>query len=194
MHKYQVSSEDVKRAVQEIADTRERIVKEVVRDIRAGMTDVDLMQKYQLSSKGLQTAFTKLVKGNYLNRSELGGRVLSHGETVTVQDGRQIPRRIPAFSVPIFEEKNPAVKGTINDISEKGVKVTGVEAEVDEIKTLVVPEDVFGEFVAFLFQAKCRWVRRDAENQCVAGFEITNISKMNLEELRYLIKAHAVSE
>jgi len=193
MRKYQVSSEDVKRAVQTIADKREQLVRELVRDMRAGMSDLDLMQKYQLSSRGLQTAFTKLVKGHYMDRTELEGRLPSYGDTITVPDGRKIPRHVPAFSVPAFEEKSPAVKGLINDISEEGVQISGIEAEVDGITTLVVPEDVFGEFVSFLFEAKCRWVKRDASGECLAGFEITNISRVNLEELRYLIKAHAVT-
>jgi hypothetical protein len=35
--------------------------KDIVNDIRSGLTNLQLMEKYNLSSKGLQSIFTKLI-------------------------------------------------------------------------------------------------------------------------------------
>lgn len=48
--------------------------KELVEDIRAGMDDAALMTKYGLSQKGLQSAFRKLLEGQFLDETALVGR------------------------------------------------------------------------------------------------------------------------
>lgn len=45
--------------------------KEVLADIRAGMSDRDLMKKYGLSEKGLQSLSKKLIDAGVLKQSEL---------------------------------------------------------------------------------------------------------------------------
>ncbi|MGB6065477.1 MAG: hypothetical protein WBG50_11755 [Desulfomonilaceae bacterium] len=44
---------------------------EVMRDIRGGMSSQDIMKKYNLSPKGLQSLFNKLVNAGVLNQSQL---------------------------------------------------------------------------------------------------------------------------
>ena len=55
---------------------RERVVNahNAVRDIRSGMSDADLMEKYRLSSKGLQSLFEQLVDAKVLKQRELDQR------------------------------------------------------------------------------------------------------------------------
>jgi hypothetical protein len=48
--------------------------KEVLDDIKAGMDDATLMGKYQLSEKGMQSLFKKLVEGGMLEQEELEKR------------------------------------------------------------------------------------------------------------------------
>ncbi len=48
--------------------------KEVLDDIKAGLDDATLMGKYQLSEKGLQSLFKKLVDGGVLKQEELENR------------------------------------------------------------------------------------------------------------------------
>lgn len=50
-------------------------VREPLEDLRAGMDDVALMAKYQLSAKGLQSLFSKLVIAGLTNLEELNQRV-----------------------------------------------------------------------------------------------------------------------
>jgi hypothetical protein len=51
--------------------------KEVLDDIKAGMDNAALMGRYQLSEKGLQSLFKKLVDGGVLKQQELDGRTLA---------------------------------------------------------------------------------------------------------------------
>ena len=45
--------------------------KDVVADIKAGMTRVELAKKYRLSSKGLSSLFRKLIRARAVSRSEI---------------------------------------------------------------------------------------------------------------------------
>ncbi len=49
--------------------------KTVLADIRAGMTDADLMEKHGISPRGLASLFQKLVKASLLEESEIADRV-----------------------------------------------------------------------------------------------------------------------
>ena len=48
--------------------------RESVIDIRSGMSDAALMEKYHLSPSGLQSLFDKLVGGGYIDLSEIHQR------------------------------------------------------------------------------------------------------------------------
>ena len=49
--------------------------REVLKDIKAGMDDPELMDKYKLSAQGLQSVFNKLVNAGVLTQAELDARV-----------------------------------------------------------------------------------------------------------------------
>jgi hypothetical protein len=48
--------------------------KDIVKDIRSGMTDSQLMNKHGLSSKGLQSIFKKLINANAMKVQEIFNR------------------------------------------------------------------------------------------------------------------------
>jgi uncharacterized protein (DUF433 family) len=54
----------------------------VIIDIEAGLTDSELMAKYSLSAKGLQSMFKKLVEANLISELELDQRNLNIMGTV----------------------------------------------------------------------------------------------------------------
>ena len=56
-------------------DKRKITAREVLRDIRAGLSDQDLMEKYTLSAQGLQSVFHKLVNAGVITQPELDDRV-----------------------------------------------------------------------------------------------------------------------
>ncbi|MGB6064946.1 MAG: hypothetical protein WBG50_09060 [Desulfomonilaceae bacterium] len=49
--------------------------KQAVADIRSGMDDAALMNKHHLSAEGLQSLLDKLVKGGFIDLSEIAGRL-----------------------------------------------------------------------------------------------------------------------
>ncbi|MBI4962392.1 MAG: pentapeptide repeat-containing protein [Desulfomonile tiedjei] len=63
--------------------------------IRSGMDDTTLMQKYNLSAKGLQSLFNKLMDAGAVSHSEWEERKGTWGDTFVVDEGAVRPR--PAF-------------------------------------------------------------------------------------------------
>ena len=56
-------------------EKRKITAREVLRDIRSGLSDQDLMEKYTLSAQGLQSVFHKLVNAGVITQAELDDRV-----------------------------------------------------------------------------------------------------------------------
>jgi uncharacterized protein (DUF433 family) len=162
---------------------------EIVKDLRSGMTDFGLMEKYNVSSEGLQKAFQSLVEAGALRREEISGRP-AQDDSVFIECMRELPRQHLAMAVTIYEVARPEVKGTLRDISEKGVGITGIPARVGEVKTLVIPAETFIEADKIVFEAKCVWAQTEGtEDRYVAGFQITSISEKCLDHLRLLIRS-----
>jgi hypothetical protein len=92
------------------------------------------------------------------------------------------------FDTLVYDEARPEIHGKVVDVTEEGVGLQGIEAHVDEIKTLVVLGDPFGESFPFEFRAICRWARRADDDTQTAGFQIVKIAPKDLEELRKLIR------
>jgi hypothetical protein len=164
--------------------------RDIVNDIRAGLTNLQLMEKYQLSSKGLISIFTKLTMEKAVRQEELQGRSPLADDTVALEHKRLWPRNYLCMLLPIFESDNHETQGCVRDITEKGVQVVGIPAEPGETKRFVVRPKELAEINEFSFDARCRWVEPDSDgNGCVAGFAITNISKNAVQDLRRLVRA-----
>lgn len=162
--------------------------KDMVNDIRAGMSDHQLMGKYKLSVKGLESIFKKLEESGTVKRSELYGRFPSFDDTVNLGSIRKLSRNYFALALVIHDADNPLNKGEIFDVSEKGVGVKGMEAEPDQTHTLVIDGSEVDDLGALTFEAVCRWTQRDEHGACLAGFEIAAISESDSEKLRRLIR------
>jgi hypothetical protein len=65
--------------------------KEAVADIRSGMTDSDLMKKYNLPPEGLQSLFDKLVNAGIIDLAEMQSRLTGFLGTVVISES-DIPR------------------------------------------------------------------------------------------------------
>ncbi|MBI5569341.1 MAG: PilZ domain-containing protein [Desulfomonile tiedjei] len=160
---------------------------DIVPDLRSGMTDSELMEKYHLSSRGLQSTFRKLVAGGFLHPDELVNRVPWYDDTADIRDMRLHPRETAAVPVAVCEQGNPSNRGVVRNFASRGLGTRGLRAEVNEVKDLVVLGDDFGELEPFEFRATCRWVKYDGA-AWVAGFEITEIREDGLAELRKFLR------
>jgi hypothetical protein len=164
--------------------------KDIVDDIRAGMSDKELMTKYRLSSKGLQSAFTKLINNRILTVQEVYGQPRStDDDTVIIDDMTLIPKHFLTVTAPIYEEGRPAVKGRLHEVTERGLTIIGIYARIGEEKSFMIPCKEFLAADRVAFRAECLWTNVKPETgQWVSGYQITSITKESLVLLRDLIQ------
>jgi hypothetical protein len=164
-------------------------VREFVQDIRSGMLDQQLMERYNLSAKGLQRAFQKLVEMKAMSPAEIDSRGQPAEDTIFFNSMREIPRNYLVVPVKIQDlDGNPRTVGTVRDITEKGLGITGIQAEIGESKTFAFVADEFVTVGPFSFKAVCRWMERGRPEGSVGGFEITEISADDMDKLRQMIE------
>jgi uncharacterized protein (DUF433 family) len=193
MEKYQLSSKGLQRLFKELVgaglwpERRSVRARDVLRDVQRGAGRAELMDKYGLSFRGLQALVTLFVDAGVVSRDDLYGEMRLEDDTVVPDEIRAFERYYLDFETPVYEASHPEIYGKVLDITEFGVGLIGIEAVIDETKHLVILGDPFGEAAPFEFEAKCRWVNRQEDGSCVAGFQITKIAERDMEELRKLI-------
>ena len=165
-------------------------VSDLVLDIRSGLTDSELKEKYNLSPRGLESAMKKLVSSGALGEFGISGQSSLGDWGTVVELVRAFPRFYAVTPIPILEAENPKNKGTVRDISEKGVGTNGLLARLGQKMTLVVKGDELGEYGAFSFEAECRWCNKTPEGEYLAGFQITEISDGYFNELKCIIRVY----
>jgi hypothetical protein len=146
------------------------------------------MEKYKLTSAGLQSLFGKLVDGKIMKKSELFSRSLPYADTVTIADLRKLPRSQLVDWIYIKDTTYRGTEYDVQDITEQGLQIADLKAEVDEIRSFLIAAEEIKGVGLIEFDGRCRWTRRDKDNgRYSAGFEITSISDEALTELRKLI-------
>ena len=165
-------------------------VRDFLADVRSGLTDSELMAKYGVSARGLTRTFEKLKAGGFIHDAELEIRTLHAEDTVHI-DIHQLslqPREELVCLVPIYESGVPEQNGLVRSMSEHELELTGIEAEVGEMKSLVISADLFFDLDPFTFEARCISVKpKSSEGETVYGFEITHISETHIESFRKLM-------
>ena len=121
---------------------REIKAKEIVNDIVSGIGDNDLMHKYRLTYRGLQSVFKKLAEANIIDSAFLEGRIVPQlsAETTVVT---RLPRKDIFVPLPVEDATNPECRGIVTNITERGLGVKGMNPEVDEVKKLIIKPDKY---------------------------------------------------
>ncbi|MBI5249515.1 MAG: PilZ domain-containing protein [Desulfomonile tiedjei] len=164
-------------------------VKDLVQDIKTGVGRSELITKYGLSVRSLQGMVTLLLDSGKISRDELYGEFNQQGDTIFPDSFRGLTRYFVDFEIIVYEAGRPDVQGKLRDITEDGVGVIGLQANVDDVLTLVILGDAFGEVESFEFQGKCRWVNWDeSSNAFASGFQIVDISEDDRIELRKFVR------
>jgi uncharacterized protein (DUF433 family) len=159
-------------------------------DVRSGTSDSELMKKYGLSSEGLRRAFETLLEAKVITPDDLYGSSPPLPDTVFVENQREVPRCHFAVDVIIYEVRHPEFKGLLSNVAEKGIAVTGIEAEVGDRKTFIVPAVDFVQIDPIRFDAECKWAGKDSiTGEWNSGFEIINISQKCLGDLGILVQS-----
>jgi hypothetical protein len=170
-----------------VAEKRSIKAREIIRDVRSGLTDTELMNKYRLSTGRLKYVLDRLVEAKALETSELQSRISLAQESTATRAVRARTRSYLLFSIPVYDTENLQVEGWLVDIEEKGLQISGIQADVGEVKSLLIRSDEFVDVYPFGIDAECRWVEPDeTEGSVRAGFEIVSITKWAMEELQKL--------
>jgi hypothetical protein len=202
MEKYKISSEGLRNLYKELAslgllttgESREsasqkvRInVKDFLGDFRRGLTDSDLMELYGLSREALFAVYDRLLELKAIAQEDLLGSEYLLTDRAGQGNRRELDRYCLDFELVIADDVNSAQKGTVKDISERGVGLAGIEVLPGEILTLAVHPDSFLEVKPFRFKAECKWSDTDSEDH-LAGLEIIEMSESDRMELRKLMR------
>ncbi len=177
-------------------DTRKIEMSRIMADLKEGMGDVPVMEKYQISPTELMSILVKLKDAKALSKSHIPERIKALRPRVEAQQNRGRPRNYLLYELPIYETYSADIAGTVIDITEKGVQVTGIEAVVDETRNFLIDStETVTVKTPLIFEAQCRWTRQNgSEGVPEAGFEITNIAPECLDELRTLIENLTVAD
>jgi hypothetical protein len=171
--------------------------KEIINDIRSGMSDLQLMTKYRLSAKGLRSAYSKLLELKVLSEKDFYERDSSASkvsnqptvalDTVIVEDERELARLRPNEPIPIYGN-SPNIKGFIKDITLKGIGIEGIQTIVGEKRSFVIFPEKYLPIEPISFDAQCIWVRKTQEGNILAGFRILHITPEGQQELIKLMR------
>jgi hypothetical protein len=171
-----------------MAAGREIRAKEIVTDILSGIGDNDLMDKYKLTFRGLQSVYRQLVDFSVVGVEFLKGRYIPPASTEKTLVTRS-PRKEIYVPLPVQDATDPGVQAMVINVSERGLGVKGLKAEVGETRSFIVRPDKFLQLKPFAVQAKCRWVQpADDSQETLAGFEIISIGVKERQELANLIE------
>ena len=170
--------------------------KDILRDLRSGMTDEELMQEYRLTARGLGSLLRNLVDAKAISVSEVLQRSTAPDEVPELlAEFRVLPRNYVGFPLPIYEAQRPELRGVVCDITMDGVGTKGLNAKLDEIKTFVIPADEFFQTSPIVFQGLCCWSEEDEQGgRNTAGFRVVEILRGSMRELLKLIQALSVAE
>jgi hypothetical protein len=150
---------------------------QVVRDIRSGLTEEDLHDKYKIALHRVQKLFKRLVAAKVVTASELAVRFPSYKEAIAgINQSRN--RRVPLpFEFIVYDITTSSI-GLLRDISETGIRVAGINCNQGDERTFQIPLDTFVGSDPLLAVAKCKWmkVRGRTIRYATAGFEIIDIS------------------
>lgn len=168
---------------------------QMVADIRAGMTNVQLMKKHRLSSSMLEKVFKKLQDAKMITARDLNGRLPLQKEQILDDFVRQEPRCYTIIKLPITDMDNLDADCYVRELTEKGLRVGNLSVSVGEKKNFLIQASEYADVQPFSFEAECRWVKTktNAERQ-MAGFEITRISDDDLHQLKEFIQSSTLCE
>lgn len=167
---------------------------EIVRHIRSGMTDGELMERYGLSQNGLQKLFRKLLEAKAIGQDELYASsplFRSRLDDLRARAARRVEVSVPLWVHDVESDR----QGLVRDISERGMRVAGIKAHTGEEKTFELPVDMFFSFDPPLFKARCIWAKAKGKllEYWVGGYEIAQISENDRDILKRLVSMLVLS-
>jgi hypothetical protein len=162
--------------------------KNIIDDLRSGMTDWELQMKYRLSTNGLCRIYEKLVERGAMSHSELSGWSPFYSLITCYKESRSCPRAGLGTRVPIYDLATGSI-GILRDISVRGMRVAGLPASVGQARKFQIPIDMFMQAAPLLIVVECKWAKRKGKMKeyIVAGFKIIELSEEDRNTLQEFI-------
>ncbi len=188
-YKYNLAKDQLRSIFRQLAELRERRIQMLAGDLRSGVTSLEIMRKYHLSAEGFASALKLLLEASAITWTEFKIFKSAGDDTMSWRNSRRTARNHPIPVVTVYEDGKPGTRFLIRDISEEGVGVIGLGAQIDEIKSLAVVGDELGQIAPFEFEARCRWAKQlEPDGEICSGFSFTSISEQDLYRLREFIR------
>jgi hypothetical protein len=167
---------------------RKIALNQVLSCIKAGVGDDQLMKNNRLRPKAFGRLLLKLVDRGLVAHEDLYKKSSIYRNMSDILNSRHSPRLNIRIAIRVYDRENSR-KGFIRDISEGGVRVAGLDAQVGECLTLFVPQKELISRKPFEFDAVCHWtkVKGKTTKYTQAGFKIVNMSDDAREQLLSLI-------
>jgi hypothetical protein len=96
---------------------RRIMAEDIVKDIRSGMNDGLLMEKYMLSERGLNKIFRKLLDHKAMTPNELSPRIASYADLGSLDYLRESTPKELVCLVPIYEENQQDIRGSVCELT-----------------------------------------------------------------------------
>jgi hypothetical protein len=164
--------------------------KEIANDILSGMAPGELMEKYHISVKGLNSALRKLLEISLLSKAQVDAWA-SLNRPITIVTGiRACERSIIDIPLSVQDRDFPYQRGLLKDMSEKGLGIYGIKARVGEPRSFVVRCFTGTSDLTIALETRCRWTSPEKvdDGPSCAGFEITDISEADTQRLKLLLE------
>jgi len=153
------------------------------------------MTKYDISSTGLYILYRKLIELKAIDENELYGDTQLKPGAIDPVNVREMERYCLDFELSVIEAPFPGNKGTVRDITEKGLGLVGITCSKGDRKVLMISPDKFMDIESFVCRAECMWADYDVNSMSISsGFKINEISSPDLSRLRKLIGAISFCE
>ena len=116
-------------------------------------------------------------------------RLLELVPTLDVDEKLRREERLSiAPSLPVYEAARPDIKGSLRDITEHGLRISGIKSSVGETKKFVLEIGRGSTIHGIEVEAVCRWARpRDADIDFESGYEIEAVFGDSFKKLVRLI-------
>lgn len=152
------------------------LIENVVQDLREGLGDIPVMEKYQISPDQLME-----IKNQHWVMPGRPARL-------DKRERRNSRRQYLVLKIQVHELGNDGNCGIINDMTRRGIQLLGIEAEPGSEKTFAVVGDKAGAFRPFVFQGACQWAKNTPEG-VVTGYAITLLTGDDVQQARNLMRS-----
>jgi hypothetical protein len=165
---------------------------EIMKDIKRGLGDVPIMEKYDLAPAEYMKILDKLRTLRGGEGKEAARRLSSADWTTIGFEARRTRRCYLILSVFAYDRTRPEIRGQVQDLTENGFQLNGAPFKPKEIREFIFQSDVTeGYLTPFSLKAQCKWTSPDGS---VSGFEIIKISGPDMQELENLIDLMAICD